>query len=179
MPQLLFPVETIATAITADKSKMRSLAGGEASSTLLEEIRSAGFDEASAPQLERQLQEYISGSMMGSDPGTMTSMGVISAMPSSQSPSSGNSDENKGTNMSTLDALLRDDDDLEPISRVSSASAPTSTNKRPSSVNSSVVGDDKEVSENVSEEWNAIIKKYIREPSTPLEKERRRTCSPH
>merc|ERR1711988_777883 len=93
-------------------------------------------------------------------------------MPSSQSPSSGNSDENKGTNMSTLDALLRDDDDLEPISRVSSASAPTSTNKRPSSVNSSVVGDDKEVSANVSEEWNAIIKKYIREPSTPLEKER-------
>ena len=30
LPQLLFPVETIATAITADKSKMRSLASAEA-----------------------------------------------------------------------------------------------------------------------------------------------------
>lgn len=173
LPQLLFPVETIATAITADKSKMRSLASGEAgASSLLEEIRSAGFDEASAPQLEQQLQEYISGSVgassLGSVGGGSGVAGDEAHGDSHGGVAGGRAGGLKGTDMSTLDALLHDDDDLEPVTRSAPATAPAAgvaSAEAAVSTSASEPGP-------VSAEWGEVIKQYIKEPSTPLEKER-------
>ena len=58
LPQLTFPLETVATTISSDKKKLREVLDKEHS--LLDEMRMAGFDEQSIPELQEQLREYIS-----------------------------------------------------------------------------------------------------------------------
>ena len=195
LPQLLFPVETIATAITSDKGKMRSLslASRDAgAATLLEEIRSAGFDEASVPQLERQLQEYISGSI-GSIGGGRDHTGGENSGGSDgvvdrggRSGSGDRTGDLRGADMSTLDALLRDDDDLEPKALSSpspSASTSAATGAAVASGDSSSAASSSSSSSSdsesgpVSAEWGEIIKKYLRQPTTALEEERQELLS--
>ena len=76
----------------------------------------------------------------------------------------------KGTDMSTLDALLHDDDDLEPVTRSAPATAPAAGVASAEAAVSTSASEPGPVP--VSAEWGEVIKQYIKEPSTPLEKER-------
>ena len=170
LPQLCFPVETVATTISSDKKKLRSVMDGgeEGEKSLLGEMRSAGFDEQSIPQLQELLREYITSvqpePLLGKEHGSMGAK-------SGRSGSSGKAD------MSTLDALLHDDDGLDLPSAAHNSGSSGSTGKSAARAEAAerglkVDGSASEPSHGTSSEWKALIDTYIRPPSTPLESER-------
>jgi hypothetical protein len=174
LPQLLFPVETFASAITADKAKLKSLVTGSGTFNLLDEMKSAGFDEQSIPQLEQQLQEYISrgGPGSGAVPGAVGGGKVDGADDSSRRAS--------GTDMSTLDALLHDDDGLDVTDGAASSNSSSSAGHKGGDAGAAATeggGDRDSNAAPVSEEWRDVISRYIRPPSTPLEMERQELLS--
>lgn len=63
IPQLLFPKEIFTASIISNEDRFRAIMGEE--QELLKEMSLAGIDEASAPELKKQLQEYLTDSKLG------------------------------------------------------------------------------------------------------------------
>ena len=80
LPVLLFPTETFTTSMLTNQERLRSLLNEE--NGLLQEMQNAGLDEAALPELQRQLNQYLTNYKAPS--------GTI--------------------DMASLDALLKDDD---------------------------------------------------------------------
>ena len=165
LPQLTFPLETVATTISSDKKRLREVLDKEHS--LLDEMRMAGFDEQSIPELQDQLREYISSvqpdAIVGSEGLGRSSGG------------GGGGGEGKKTDMSTLDALLHDDDGLDSSLDTFSSSGSGSGEAFHTSSSATAQVDvvkDSSSGTGVSSEWQAMIDSYIRPPTTPLETER-------
>jgi len=83
LPVLLFPTETFTTSMLTNQERLRSLLNEE--NGLLQEMQNAGLDEAALPELQRQLNQYLTNYKAPS--------GTI--------------------DMASLDALLKDDDNDE------------------------------------------------------------------
>jgi hypothetical protein len=162
LPQLTFPLETVATTISSDKRRLREALDKE--NSLLDEMRSAGFDEQSIPELQEQLREYISAVQ----PDPIVGLGEGGRGGHARGTGGRGADS---TDMSTLDALLHDDDglDMPSVNNVSEgANGPEPSAADEATEGASGAG----TSGRASSEWQAVIDSYIRPPSTPLETER-------
>ena len=91
IPLLLFPRETFTTALLMDRERAKAAVEDEKS--LLQEVMSAGLDEASVPELQQQLRDLLAGDAAG--------------MISSDYGVRGGSGGGAGVDMSQLDALLQ------------------------------------------------------------------------
>jgi hypothetical protein len=149
IPMLLFPKETFTTSLLMDKDRAKAVAEDEKS--LLQEVMSAGLDEASVPELQQQLRDLLAGD---------TSAGYISSDYGVRGGESG------GVDMSQLDALLReaDDDDTDDFAEADGEEEEIEVEEE----------EEEEVNEvqMSAGEWDKVVKKYVREPSTDLERER-------
>jgi len=100
LPQLLFPKETLTSALLAHQERLPGLLS-DGGTSLLQEMQRVGLDEASLPELQRQLQEYTRASM-GTAGGKALGGGA-------------DGDKTNGSDtddiMSPLDALMLDDDE--------------------------------------------------------------------
>ena len=146
LPQLLFPTETLATTLTThnDASTLETVLGTE--NGLLNEINSAGYDEKSLPELQKQLDEFMSSN--------------------ASAPSATEGGAGRSMDMTSLDALLSADE--EEIGKAAAASR-----RAPSqSANAVQGGNSSNGNSRDEKEFMAMVKKHIRLPGTDLEKER-------
>ena len=143
-------------------------------------MRSAGFDEQNIVELQEQLREYISSvqpdPLVRGEEGL--SGGFRDAVGNARDGDVGNTD------MSTLDALLHDDDELDLSSMADVSEKANREDEGAGTAGASsrkaddlASGNGKESSTTaadtgISSEWKAVIEKYIRPPNTPLEAER-------
>ena len=97
LPVLLFPTETFTTSMLTNQERLRSLLTEE--NGLLHEMTSAGIDEASLPELQKQLNQYLTNYKAPS--------GTI--------------------DMASLDALLKDDDNDDDVSLDATSSSLSSS----------------------------------------------------
>lgn len=106
LPRLLFPKETLTTALLTDQEKLRAVIRDEGS--LLSEISRAGLDEATLPELQQQLRE-LTQNAAGEGQGGAAGSGMGLGM-------------GLGSDMMTpLDDLLAEDLDVEARARLRSA----------------------------------------------------------
>lgn len=146
LPVLMFPKETFTTEMLTNQERLKTLLREE--NGLLREITSAGLDEASLPELQKQLNEYVNGN----DGNYINSY-------------QGNSSE---IDMSSLDALLRDDDDDNDV--VKSKKSVKSSGKT-STIATISTGSGR------GSEWDSLVEKYRKTPITVLEHEREKMYS--
>ena len=184
LPQLLFPQETLTTALlTTQQQRLPGLLNND--SSLLAEMQRVGLDEATLPELQRQLQEYTTA--LAREGGGL-----------------GGGARGEGEmDMSPLDALLRDDDD-ESDKTAASASASASASAASDSAAAAGSGSGSDAPSAASsdeqlaavaaapaarsgvlpdmtlntpaalgkEEWARLVARYFRPPSTELEQRR-------
>jgi hypothetical protein len=144
LPVLMFPKETFTTEMLTNQDRLKTLLREE--NGLLREITSAGLDEASLPELQEQLNKYVNGK--GGN--------YINSY-------QGNSSE---IDMSSLDALLKDDDDDNHV--VKSKKSVKSHGKTKDTISTGF---------GRGAEWDALVEKYRKTPVTVLEHERERMFS--
>jgi hypothetical protein len=159
--------------------------------TLLREIMTAGLDEASLPELQQQLREYLSGP---ASPGVPSDYGMRGA----GARGIGGAGAGGGVDMSSLDALLRDDDDVDDVveasrgedavrrvgaggDAVAAGSAADSviddsleSTSTSTSTSSFGVYVPKEIDIDSGAEWERVLKEYVKQPTSVLERERDR-----
>ena len=154
IPLLLFPRETFTTALLMDRERAKAAAEDEKS--LLQEVMSAGLDEASVPELQQQLRDLLAGEAAG--------------MISSDYGVRGGAGGSAGVDMSQLDALLQeaDDDDTDDFAADGEADEDDEADKADDEEEE---GSPAAVAERQAD-WDELVKKYVRTPSTTLEKER-------
>lgn len=163
LPQLLFPKETLTTSLLTNQEKLSALMSDETS--LLSEINRAGLDEATLPELQRQLKEYTSmqrGLVGGSGSATPEDM-----------------------DMSPLDALLLDDDEIDAHTdgetKPQKDEATAHLNDHAMSSSSAAQHDQSAVLRDLSsysassmgeEEWSKLVSRYFKKSKTELETQR-------
>ena len=131
--------------------------------SLLQEVMNAGLDEASLPELQQQLRDLLSGDSAAA--GAITSdYGVRSGEGSSA-----------GVDMSQLDALLReaDDDDTDDFAVGIEGDDVISEEilvEDDSGMDNEIGSSDLQLG--MQGDWDKIIKKYVHQSNTVLEKER-------
>ncbi len=165
IPQILFPKETLTTTLTADHQRLKEILAEPEG--LMNEISRAGHSEKSFPELEQELKDFVASTQ----PDTLSSL----------SEGFGGGDA-----LSSLDALLADDEDDAHIPSSSSANSDMTSvtdedvddedenegeGEGGDSEGRIVAQEEREMDQN-SPEWKALISKYIGLLDTDLEKER-------
>jgi hypothetical protein len=146
--------------------------------SLLKEIMTAGLDEASLPELQKQLKDYLAGT--NSTLGVPSDYGV--RVPQSRHGGAGEID------MSALDALLKDDeddfkdgataiDDIVDEDATATADLDAAAEGQVGDASRSVKSVDDEITVDNAAEWSRILKEYVKQPTTKLEQERDRIFS--
>ena len=131
--------------------------------SLLQEVMNAGLDEASIPELQQQLRDLLSGDSVAA--GAITSdYGVR-----------GGEGSSAGVDMSRLDALLQDtdDDDFDDFEIAAEGEEIITEEvviEDDSGIDSETSSSDLQLG--MQGDWDKIIKKYVHQSNTVLEKER-------
>ena len=147
--------------------------------SLLKEIMTAGLDEASLPELQKQLKDYLAG--INSTLGVPSDYGVRAP----QSRHGGGAGE---IDMSALDALLKDDEDdlkdgataIDEIvdeDATAVADIDATVEGQGGDAGRSVKSVDDDITADNAAEWSRILKEYVKQPTTKLEQERDRIFS--
>jgi len=145
IPQLFFPKETLTTSLTADHEKLKEVLDA---GTLESEILKAGVGGENLSALEQELREYMTNrqpnTLEFSNDGAMT--------------------------MNELDALLRDDDDLDlgksaPNAKENAAAAAKTAEE---SLAKGAVVEPLSEREQDPVKWQKLIERYVPAPTTEL-----------
>ena len=188
LPKLLFPKETLATALLSSQGdKVPGMLGEKDGSSLLAEMKRVGLDDATLPELQRQLQEYTRGAGTGGAGGREGSMAGRGGAGATGGASRGAEGE---MDMSPLDALLRDDDDdvtlrskaasgqAQERQQAVQGSASTDAASTPSEGARVATGEYlPDLSLNTAAslgkpEWERLVSRYFPTPTTELEQRR-------
>jgi len=149
IPQLFFPKETLTTSLTADHEKLKEVLDA---GTLESEILRAGVGGENLSALEQELREY----MTNRQPNTLE-FSAEGAM-----------------TMNELDALLRDDDDLDlsksaQVAQENAAAAAAAAKVTEERLAKGAIVEPLSEKEQDPVKWQKLIERYVPAPVTELE----------